>query len=111
MMDRIKKIYQEKLELIIETNPTLAENMDIDNNNITKIIIIHFILNTIKLIIIISNLSYFIGFSWYIFCDITIDIHGWYGFAARNHNSEFNDKILNEKIVWKQYLKLDFQEK
>lgn len=45
----------------------MAENIAIDNNNIAKLIIINFMFRIVKLIIIIFNISYFLGFLWYIF--------------------------------------------
>lgn len=52
----------------------MAENIAIDNNNIAKLIIINFMFRIVKLIIIIFNISYFLGFLWYIFCDLGLDI-------------------------------------
>ena len=82
-MNRIQLNYKNRLQVLIEDDPILAENMDIDNNKITEQIMIHFVLNVIKIIIIIINLSYFIGFLWYIYCDITIDMHAFIGFIAK----------------------------
>jgi hypothetical protein len=49
----------------------LAENSDLDNNNIMLILMISYFFKTFKLVIIILTVSYFIGISWYIFCDLT----------------------------------------
>lgn len=77
IMEKVKMFYKEKLNKVIKDNPILADNIEIDNNNITTLIIIGFIFRTIKLIIIIINISYFIGFIWYIFCELVIDINAY----------------------------------
>ena len=83
MMNRIQQNYKKKMTELIEDDPIEAENMDKDNNKITEQIMIHFVLNVIKIIIVIINLSYFVGFLWYIYCDITIDIHSYIGFIDK----------------------------
>ena len=55
---------------IIETDEELANNMVLDNNNITSMVMINFTLKIIKLVIVIMNISYFLGFFWYIYCDL-----------------------------------------
>ena len=80
MMKRIQFNYKKKLTDLIESDPILAESVEADNNKITEQIMIHFVLSVTKIVIIIINLSYFLGFFWYIYCDIVIDIHAFIGF-------------------------------
>lgn len=56
---------------MIVHKPDLAENQDIDNNNIELLMKIQYGLKTLKLAITIFNISYFMGIIWLIFCDIT----------------------------------------
>lgn len=79
MMKRIQNGYKQKLNDLIEDDPILAEGMEADNNKITEQIMIHFVLSVTKIVIIIINLSYFLGFIWYIYCDLIIDIHAYFG--------------------------------
>lgn len=42
--------------------------MDIDNNNISLLIMISNALKIFRLVIIILSISYFLGFMWFIIC-------------------------------------------
>jgi len=42
--------------------------MDIDNNNISLLIMISNALKIFRLVIIILSISYFLGFGWFIIC-------------------------------------------
>lgn len=64
-------LFNKRLEHIIHTDPELAENSDIDNNNIMVILMISYFFKTFKLIVIILTVSYFMGMFWYIYCDLT----------------------------------------
>lgn len=64
-------LLNKKLERIIQNDPDLAENSDLDNNNIMLILMISYFFKTFKLVIIILTVSYFIGIMWFIFCDLT----------------------------------------
>lgn len=68
IMKTIKKQFQRKLEIIIKEKPELADNMDIDNNNISLLIMISNALKIFRLVIIILSISYFLGFAWFIIC-------------------------------------------
>lgn len=69
-MDKIKKIYQAKLDRIIANDPVLREDTNQDNNNISLLIAITNVIKILKLVLIIFNISYFLGFFWFIFCEI-----------------------------------------
>lgn len=68
IMKVIKSHYQKKLDDLIIENPELADNMDIDNNNISLLIMISNALKIFRLVIIILSISYFLGFGWFIIC-------------------------------------------
>ena len=70
-MDKIKYFAQKRLDDIIENDPIEAENIDKDNNKISALIFTNFSIRIAKLVIIILNISYFLGMFWYIFCDLT----------------------------------------
>lgn len=71
IMEIIKRQYQKKLDKIIKERPDLAENTLLDNNNISRLITINNVLRIFKLVLIILNISYFLGFAWYIICELT----------------------------------------
>jgi hypothetical protein len=56
----------------------MAEDMVEDNNNITKMILINFSIRIIKLIIIILNISYFLGMFWLIFTDLGLELSNYW---------------------------------
>ena len=50
--------------------------MVLDNNRIHQRVMINFLLKIGKLVIIIVNISYFLGFIFYIFCDLFMEQFG-----------------------------------
>ena len=42
-----------------------------DHNNIENMLIINYLLKTLKLVILILNVSYFLGNGWFIICDLS----------------------------------------
>ena len=70
LMKVIKKSYQRKLDDIIQNKPDVAENTLVDNNNISKLIVINNVMRILKLVLIILNISYFLGFFWFIICEL-----------------------------------------
>ena len=70
-MRQVKVIFQQRLQKLIDEDPELAENCDLDNNNIMLILMISYFFKTFKLIVIIITVSYFKGMIWYIYCDLT----------------------------------------
>jgi len=59
------------MQILIEQEDELAENQTEDNNYISKIIAISYLLKTFELIVIILCGSYFTGILWYIYIDLT----------------------------------------
>ena len=72
--EKIKKYHSSHLHWIAENDPILAENQELDQNKITTMINIGFMIKIIKLALIIANISYFFGFFWYIYCDLAREI-------------------------------------
>lgn len=56
------------------TDPELAEDQENENNQINLILKISYVFQTVKLIVLILTVSYFIGMTWYIFCEITLKV-------------------------------------
>ena len=73
IMEKINYFARKKLEDMIENDPVEAENTLKDNNKISSLIILKFLIQIFKLIIIILNISYFLGFLWFIYCDLTME--------------------------------------
>ena len=69
-MKHVKKYYEIQLLKVCE-DPALAENRDLDQNKIMRIIMISYIFKIFKLVILIFQVSYFLGIFFYIYCDVT----------------------------------------
>ena len=74
IMTKIKQMMQAHLEYIVENDPDMADDQDSDQNKITLMINIGFLIKILKLVVTIANITYFFGLFWYIFCDIAVDI-------------------------------------
>ena len=72
-MKHIKHIYEDRLLIMIENEDPLAYNKIEDNTKIETILFFSFSLKTIKLVIIITIISYFLGMLWYVLCEIELD--------------------------------------
>ena len=70
-MRQIKTIFNKRLEKLVSDDPYLANNIDIDNNNIMQILMISYMIRVVKLVIFIVLVSYFMGMFWYIYCQLT----------------------------------------
>ena len=71
MMEKLKYFNKRKIDAIIKNDKLLANDITVDNNNVTAMLIINFLIKIFKLILIIINISYFLGFFWYILCDLS----------------------------------------
>ena len=95
-MKVIQSHYQKKLDFIIVDNPELADNMDIDNNNISLLIMISNALKIFRLVIIILSISYFLGFGWFIICQEFYEAQSaFYEDARENYEPAEWDTYLN----------------
>ena len=70
MMQKLKYLNSKIISNLIAKDKVLAESIEQDNNNIHAMILIQFFTQTLKLVIIILNISYFVGIGWYILCDV-----------------------------------------
>lgn len=73
-MGAVKKLSQKRMEKQIEEDPIFAEDYINDHTNIERLLFISYGIKTIKLIILIMNISYFVGMIWLIYSEITMDI-------------------------------------
>jgi hypothetical protein len=69
-MKKLKDWKKAKLIKDCEEKPDIGEDIINDHNGITEIVQVNYCLRTFKLIIIIFNISYFLGMLWFIFADI-----------------------------------------
>ena len=105
MLVSIKKFSQKRMRDLIKTNPELAEDMDQDNNQIEFLMMVNYGLKTFKLIILIINISFFLGMFWLIFCDVTKEITENYQknviteFATEKHIAQTNQKKCLTEII------------
>lgn len=74
-MAHVKFFYERKLMKVCE-DPEMAENILEDQNKIMTIISISYIFKTLKLLIVIFLLSYFLGVIYYIICDLVREYSG-----------------------------------
>lgn len=88
---------------MIKNNKTLAENSNIDNNKIITVILLSYFFKTLKLVVIIITVSYFVGIGWFILCELTykgpdeaaIDENiGFYGQFELDKNSKTENLII-----------------
>lgn len=57
--------------MINEDPDGIGEDIEQDHTQIVNLLYLHYALKTLKLIVIIFNLSYFLGMFWVIVCDVT----------------------------------------
>lgn len=98
-MEHIKKFYQKRLLHIIEFEQVLAEDTNQDNNNISLLIAITNGIKIFRLVLIIFNISYFLGFFWFIFCDLFNRI--------TSERNELLDPVFNNTETFYTYNSLD----
>ena len=65
-MSYIKMISKKKIDRIIKNDPDLAENFLQDNNNISLLVQINAVIQILKLLVIIINLTIVVGSLIYI---------------------------------------------
>lgn len=66
-----KEFAKKRIMKKIKSDPLIAEDTENDHNSIEALMIFSYLLKTTKLIIIIVNISYFLGMFWITFCDLT----------------------------------------
>lgn len=71
LMGIIKRMMKRRTERRIKNNPELSEDIINDHNNIETLLYVSYTIKTFKLVIIIINISYFVGMFWLIYCEIS----------------------------------------
>lgn len=72
-MNSLKQRYAQNLNEIIEANHELANDTETDNTKIEELLFISYVLKTIKLVIIIMNISFLTGTFWLMLCEFIHD--------------------------------------
>lgn len=85
-MANVKKYYEQRLLKVIE-DVDKRDNIDLDQNKIMTVIMISYIFKTFKLVIIIFQVSYFLGIFFYIYCLIVKDILDYQAEKAEVENT------------------------
>ena len=67
----LKKYKQKQLKQQVLIKPEIADDIINDHNNIEDMLIVNYMLKTLKLVILILNVSYFLGNGWFIICDLS----------------------------------------
>ena len=73
MMKYVKSFYMKHIQDIIDTDPELANDSDVDNTGIGQILAISYTLKTLKLVIVILNVSYITGIMFLVLCEFVDD--------------------------------------
>ena len=74
LMVAYKELQKKRIETIIKNDPYKGEDVDSDLINITKLILVGQVMSMIRLILIIVNICYFMGFIQILLFDITAEI-------------------------------------
>ena len=74
IMRNIRKWLQAYLDHKIQNDPNIVYSIDKDYNNNWLFIIISYSLKTFKLILIIVNLTYFMGLFYFFYCEVVDEI-------------------------------------
>lgn len=98
LMQRVEYFNKMKLKNLIDTDPEEAEDIIVDNNKIQTRVMVSFLLKIVRLVVIISNISYFLGFLLYIAFDMIMEHMGDPG-DSRYFIKEFN-LDHNERSNW-----------
>ena len=72
-MQFFKKLSGEYIQDMVDNNVELANSKLHDNSKIVSLLILSYVLRTLKLVVIITNASFFLGNIWYIFCEAELD--------------------------------------
>ena len=96
LLETIKNFIKEKSIRMIKKDIIMAEDQISDHNNIDFIMKIRMGLKIAKFMIIIFNLSYFIGMGWLLFTELMQIMHNdWYNAALKA--AKLNIKMICEE--------------
>jgi hypothetical protein len=71
MYTDVRDYYKDRIEIRIKNHPEIATDMINNHTDIYTQMIIGYLLKSLKLVIIIFNLSFFLGMFWLIYCEVT----------------------------------------
>ena len=74
IVDSIKRMNLERIERLINEHPELALSVEANLIHIEIMLYVNFALKTIKLILVIMNISYFLGIFWLIFTQLSTEV-------------------------------------
>lgn len=78
IMKQIKKIYNKHLQALVDSGHPSASSKLEDNTKIMTLLLYSYTLGTLRLVMLILNISYFLGIFWYILCvceeDFVLDV-------------------------------------
>lgn len=72
-MKIVKAYFKRNVIKDLEENPSLAFNVDIDQNKIEECLLFEYFLKIIRLVIIILAISYFFGIIFLVVCEAVLD--------------------------------------
>lgn len=75
LMKTIHRFFSWNLDRKVRSNPILGFDIRENHNQIESRVNINFGLKTVRILLLIFNLSFFVGLYWYLFCEISMDIH------------------------------------
>jgi hypothetical protein len=87
-MHYVKDFFKKRTQRIVENDHELANDIEVDNINIGLILAIKYVLKTIKLVIIILNISYLTGIGFLVLCE---------GIDDFIYNVEFNQNGYDDQ--------------
>ena len=69
-MGTVRVLFKKWMMYKIEHDPSIEHNNTIDHNNIELLLKINYSLKTLKLVVQIFNVTYFLACFWFIYCEI-----------------------------------------
>jgi hypothetical protein len=71
VMSAVKKYLLSKITKSIKRDPSIADDTLVDHNNLGSVLMGKHMLNTLKIVVIILNIAYFLGIFWLIVSNIS----------------------------------------
>lgn len=65
----MKEYFKWRMQIVLK-DPNARGTKDVDYNQINEQIIVGQIVHILQLVIYILNIAYFMGFLWYIYCEL-----------------------------------------
>jgi hypothetical protein len=95
----VKQQFNIKIQRIIDNDPVLAEDKDLDNNRIEDILMVSYAVKIFKLVVVILNITYITGVIWLVLCELLLDFK--YDIdedpdSLAFYESEYEDTFINQ---------------